>query len=198
VSNTHRIRILLLCVILIIIVFDILLFQSLFGKISLYFKIILFYSSIVLFLLLIILIITASSVSFEANKSYKLFNKLFITIGNNKQIWIHMKIKVFIVTFNLFIILINFLIIFLLSIFWQLLSLIERIAKNEIGFYCWKIFIFDYFRVYEVSFQKIFCYLKHNCFNLKFFVLRYWYWCRPSFSRLSKYLFSTKTKSNSN
>ncbi len=141
---------------LVIIVLDIVLFESLFGKMSLFFKIILFYSSIVLFLLLIIFINTASSVSFEAKKSYKILNKFFITTANKKQIWIRMRIKVWILTINLVFILTQFLIIFLLSILSQLLSLIERIAKKKIGFYCWKIFIFDYFRVYEVSFTKIF------------------------------------------
>ncbi len=76
----------------IITVFDILLFQSIFGKISFLFKIILFYISCLVFLFLIILINTASSVSFEANKSYNLLNKMFIT--NNKQISIRIKIKV--------------------------------------------------------------------------------------------------------
>jgi hypothetical protein len=85
---------LMIVLMLVIIVFDIIFFESLFGKMSLFFKIILFYGSIVFFVLLIILINTASSVSFEANKSYKLLNKLFITIGNNKLIWIRMRIKV--------------------------------------------------------------------------------------------------------
>jgi hypothetical protein len=76
----------------IIIILDLVLFQSVFGKISLFFKVIMFYFSIMLFLLLIILINIASSVSFEANISYNLLNKLFIT--NNKQLSIHMKIKV--------------------------------------------------------------------------------------------------------
>ena len=82
---------------------------------------------------------------------------------------------------------------FILNIFWQLLILIERIAKKKIGFYCWKIFIFDYFHVYEVSFQKFLSNLKHNnCLNFRFFLFRYWYWWRLSFSRLSKCLFSIK------
>jgi hypothetical protein len=76
------------------IVFDFLLFESLFGKMSLLFKILMFYGSVLMFLLLIILINTASSVTFEANKSYKLLNKLLITIGNSKQIRIRMRIKV--------------------------------------------------------------------------------------------------------
>jgi hypothetical protein len=96
--NTHNndfwSKYLMIVLMLVIINFDILLFQSLFGKMSLFFKIILFYASIVLFLLLIILINTASSVSFEAKKTYKLLNKLFIIISNNKQIWIRIRIKV--------------------------------------------------------------------------------------------------------
>jgi hypothetical protein len=85
---------LMIVLMLVIIVFEILLFQSLFGKMSLFFKIILFYTSIVIYLLLIILINTASSVSFEANKSYKLLNRLFVTLSNNKQVSIRMRIKV--------------------------------------------------------------------------------------------------------
>ncbi len=77
-----------------IIVFDIALFQSIFGKMSLFVKIIIFYRSMVSFLLLMIMINTASSVSFEAKKSYKILNKLFITISNNKQIRFRMRIKV--------------------------------------------------------------------------------------------------------
>jgi hypothetical protein len=83
---------LMIVLILVIIVLDLVLFEAVFGEMSFFFKIIVFYGSILLFLLLIILINTASSVSFEANKSYKLLNKLFIT--NNKQISIRMRIKV--------------------------------------------------------------------------------------------------------
>jgi hypothetical protein len=71
-----------------------------------------------------------------------------------------MRIKVLNQTINLAFILTQYLIIFLLSILSQLLLLIERIDLKKIGFYCWKIFIFDYFRVYEVSFKKIFVYRK--------------------------------------
>jgi hypothetical protein len=96
--NTHNndlwSKYLMIVLMLVIITLDLVLFESIFGKMSLFFKIILFYASIVLFLLLIILINTASSVSFEAKKTYKLLNKLFITIGSNKQISIRMRIKV--------------------------------------------------------------------------------------------------------
>ncbi len=30
------------------------------------------------------------------------------------------------------------------------MSFIERIGKNKVGFYCWKLFIINYFRGYEV------------------------------------------------
>jgi hypothetical protein len=93
-NNDFWSKYLMIVLMSVIINFDILLFESLFGKMSLFFKIIIFYMSILLFLLLIILINTASSVSFEAKKSYKLLNKLFITIGNNKQVSIRMRIKV--------------------------------------------------------------------------------------------------------
>jgi hypothetical protein len=103
---------LMIVLMLIIIVFDILLLQLIFGKFSFLFKMIFFYVSCLVFLFLIILITTSSSVSFETNKSYKLLNKLFITY--NKQISIHMKIKVWIQKINLVFILIKFLFIFLL------------------------------------------------------------------------------------
>jgi hypothetical protein len=83
---------LMIFVVSVIIILDFVLFESIFGEISLYFKIVLFYGSSVFSLLLIILINTASSVSFEANKSYKLLNKLFVT--KNKQFSIRMRIKV--------------------------------------------------------------------------------------------------------
>jgi hypothetical protein len=31
------------------------------------------------------------------------------------------------------------------------MSLIERIGEKRIEFYCWKLFIIDYFHAYEVS-----------------------------------------------
>ncbi len=83
----------MIVLILVIIAFDMSLFEAIFGKISFFFKIIMFYASIVIFLLLIVLINTASSVSFKSNKSYKLLNKLFITIDKNK-ISFTIKIKV--------------------------------------------------------------------------------------------------------
>jgi hypothetical protein len=116
-NNDFWSKYLMIVLMLVTIAFDILLFQSLFGKMSLFFKITFFYASCLVFLSLIIMINTASSVSFEAKKSYNLLNKLFITISNNKQIWIRMKIKVWILTINLIFILMHFLIIFFLSIF---------------------------------------------------------------------------------
>jgi hypothetical protein len=93
-NNDFWSKYLMIVLMSVIIVFDILFIQSLFGKMSLFLKITFFYGSCLMFLLLIILINTASSVSFEVKKSYKLLNKLFITIGNNKHIWIRMRIKV--------------------------------------------------------------------------------------------------------
>jgi hypothetical protein len=83
---------LIIVLIFILIVLDLALFESIFGKINLLIKINLFYCSCSAFSLLMILINTASSVSFEAKKSYKLLNKLFITF--NKQVSIRMRIKV--------------------------------------------------------------------------------------------------------
>jgi hypothetical protein len=76
----------------VIITLDLILFESIFGEMNLFFKIVFFYGSSNFSLLLIALINTSSSVSFEANKSYKLLNKLFIT--KNKELSIRMRIKV--------------------------------------------------------------------------------------------------------
>jgi hypothetical protein len=91
-NNDFWSKYLMIFLISIIIALDLILFESIFGKISLFFKIIFSYGSSNYSLLLIILINTASSVSFEANKSYKLLNKLFVT--KNKQFSIRMRIKV--------------------------------------------------------------------------------------------------------
>jgi hypothetical protein len=84
---------LMIVLITVVMVLDLVLFQSIFGEMKFFFKIVVFEFSSTLFLLLIMLINTASSVSFEANKSYKLLNKLFISL-ENKKIFIFVKIKV--------------------------------------------------------------------------------------------------------
>ncbi len=61
-----------LIIVLMFVILDLVLFEAFFGKINFFIKIIMFYGSSILFLL-IVLINTASSVSFESNKSYKLF-----------------------------------------------------------------------------------------------------------------------------
>jgi hypothetical protein len=91
-NNDFWSKYLMIFLISVIITLDLILFESIFGKMSLFFKIILIYGSSNFSLLLIILINSASSVSFEANKSYKLLNKLFIT--KNKQLSIRVRIKV--------------------------------------------------------------------------------------------------------
>jgi hypothetical protein len=83
---------LMIVLISVILALDFALLEAIFGKMILFFKILLFYGSCVLFLLLITLINIASSVTFEANKSYNLLNKLLIT--NKKEVSIRMKIKV--------------------------------------------------------------------------------------------------------
>ncbi len=94
--NTHNnefwSKYLMIFLMSVIITLDLILFESIFGEMSLFFKIILIYGSSNFSLLLIILINTASLVSFEANKSYKLLNKFFIT--QNKELSIRMRIKV--------------------------------------------------------------------------------------------------------
>jgi hypothetical protein len=83
---------LMIFLVLIIVFIDLILFQSIYGKMNLFFKIILFNCAFLAFLIIIILINTASSVSFETKKSYKLLNKLFIAIQKN-EISISIKIK---------------------------------------------------------------------------------------------------------
>jgi hypothetical protein len=92
-NNDLWAKYLMIVLVSVILVLDLSLFESIFEKMSLFFKLLMLYYSSIVFLLLIILINTASSVSFEANKSYKLLNKLFIT-NNKKQISIRIKIKV--------------------------------------------------------------------------------------------------------
>ncbi len=77
---------------LITVFIDLILFQPVFGKMNLFLKIILFYCAFLAFLIIIILINTASSLSFETKKSYKLLNTLFIAFKKNK-ISIFIKIK---------------------------------------------------------------------------------------------------------
>ncbi len=109
-NNDFWSKYLMIVLIIFIIALDLLLFQSIFGKMNFFYKMILFYVSCSSFSLLMILINTASSVSFEANKSYKLLNKWFITY--NKQISIRMRIKVWIQKINLVFILIKLSFIF--------------------------------------------------------------------------------------
>jgi hypothetical protein len=78
----RKVQNLMIVLMIIIIVLDFILFESIFGIMNFFFKMILFYGSCSEFSLLMTLINIASSVSFEANISYKLLNKLFIT--NNK------------------------------------------------------------------------------------------------------------------
>jgi hypothetical protein len=89
-NNDFWSKYLIIFLILILFVLDLVLFESIFGKMNLFFRMILFYGSFSTFSILMIFINTASSVSFEANKSYLLLNKLFIRF--NKQV--RMRIKV--------------------------------------------------------------------------------------------------------
>jgi hypothetical protein len=91
-NNDFWSKYLMVVLIIVIIALDLLLFQTIFGKMNFFLKLISFYCSGSTFSILMILINTTSSVSFEANKSYKLLNNLFIT--HNKQISIRMRIKV--------------------------------------------------------------------------------------------------------
>jgi hypothetical protein len=34
------------------------------------------------------------------------------------------------------------------------MSFLERISEKNVGFHCWKLFVINYFRGYEVSFDK--------------------------------------------
>jgi hypothetical protein len=91
-NNDFWSKYLMVVIITFIIILDFLLFQSIFGKMNFFMKMILFYGSCLVFSSLMILINNASSVFFEVNISYKLLNKLFIT--HNKEISICMRIKV--------------------------------------------------------------------------------------------------------
>jgi hypothetical protein len=92
-NNDFWSKFLMIVLISAVLVLDLVLFEAIFEKMSFFLTALMFYASSVVFLLLIILINTASSVSFEANKSYKLLNELILTI-DKKQISIFTKIKV--------------------------------------------------------------------------------------------------------
>ncbi len=98
-NNDFWSKYLMVNLVMFIIALDLVLFQSIFGKINFFMKMILFYGSCLVFSSLMILINNASSVFFEVNISYKLLNKLFIT--HNKEISICMRIKVWIPKNNL-------------------------------------------------------------------------------------------------
>jgi len=34
------------------------------------------------------------------------------------------------------------------------MSFIERVGQRRVGFYCWKLFVINYFRGYEVSIES--------------------------------------------
>jgi hypothetical protein len=91
-NNDFWSKYLMIVVITVILVVDLIFFVAIFGKLNFFFKIAIIYASSVVFLFLVILINAASSVSFEAKKSYKLLNKLFITYNN--RVSIRMRIKV--------------------------------------------------------------------------------------------------------
>jgi hypothetical protein len=69
-NNDFWSKYLMIVLIIVIIDLDLVLFQSIFGKMNFLIKMILFYNSCSIFSLLMILINTAFSVSFEANISY--------------------------------------------------------------------------------------------------------------------------------
>ena len=99
-NNDFWSKYLMIVLVIVTIGLDLNLFQSIFGKMNFFLKMVLFYCSCSAFSLLMLLMNTASSVSFEANISYKLLNKLFITY--NKQISIRTIIKVWIQKFIYF------------------------------------------------------------------------------------------------
>ncbi len=47
------------------------------------------------------------------------------------------------------------------------MTFIERVGQKRVGFWCWKLFIINYFRCYEVKQLFIFFFYSHNN-NLKF------------------------------
>jgi hypothetical protein len=93
-NNDFWSKYLMFVLITVILVVDLAFFVGIFRKLNFIFKILQIYGSSLVFLFLVILINTASSVPFEAKKSYKLFNKLFIT--NSNQVSISIRIKVLI------------------------------------------------------------------------------------------------------
>ena len=39
------------------------------------------------------------------------------------------------------------------------MAFIERVGQKRVGFWCWKLFIINYFRSYEVNYNFLFIYL---------------------------------------
>jgi hypothetical protein len=91
-NNDFWSKYLMFVLITVILVVDLAFLAGIFGKMNFLFKIFQIYGSSLVFLFLVILINTASSVSFEAKKSYKLLNKLFITNSNRVSIRIRIKV----------------------------------------------------------------------------------------------------------
>jgi hypothetical protein len=91
-NNDFWSKYLMFVVIVVILVVNLIFFVAIFGKLNFFFKIVVIYASSVVFLFLVIFMNSASSVSFEVKKSYKLLNGFFVT--NNNQVSIRMRIKV--------------------------------------------------------------------------------------------------------
>ena len=93
-NNNYWSKFLLLFLFSIITVMNNCLYQALFGEINTFIKFVFLYLSITFSSILLIILLSASSVSSEAKKSYKILIKSFPTI--NTKILIHLKVMSFI------------------------------------------------------------------------------------------------------
>ena len=126
------------------------LYIVLFGRMKIHILIINIYTLFIFILTFLFVIFTASSVNFCANKSYRIL-KLFIisysqqNTSDYKRILTKFKVR------GIFLVIEQF----KLTNFTQILNLIGRVAKKNVGFTCWTLFTIDYYKCYEVSFPYL-------------------------------------------
>ena len=110
------------------------------GVDRLFIKILLTNYAIINSVVLLFLIVISSQIFSEVDKTYRLLNSLSTNQAMNYGILT--KLKVLIHDIHVFINLSNF---------WtQIMSMVERLGCHRVGFYCWKLFIINSFRGYEV------------------------------------------------
>ena len=140
-----------------------LLYLCVFGSIPILIRLSAGYFLILYVILYLFILSIASSVNSEANKSYKIFNSFIIKFHNtseldSRRLFINIMKVIFIIIIIKNFINFNFIL--------QLNTIIERLAKRNIGFTCWLLFTVNYFKFYEVNICNSSC-----CFSTRVFFL---------------------------